>query len=186
MLFLPNPATFKADHLWSARLLHDDPRLIYDAHLQYLHAGADFAMSASYQATIAGFERAGVDTKEAGMLIRKSVRLAVEARDAAWKQIQADPNSASRIRPLVAASVGSYGASLADGSEYRGDYNVTLVPDPISDVFLFTRHEVHVRRLKCMYAVVSAATPPRLRYDSRCSKRMICHAHPCAHLHRKN
>lgn len=32
----------------------------------------------------------------------------------------------TRLRPLVAASLGCYGAALADGSEYRGDYGKTI------------------------------------------------------------
>ena len=31
-----------------------------------------------------------------------------------------------RVYPLIAAAVGPYGAYLADGSEYRGDYNISV------------------------------------------------------------
>lgn len=72
------------DFLWSARLLRDDPELIYETHLAYYLAGADFATTASYQATIAGFEKAGIAAADGEMLIRKSVVLARRARDAAW------------------------------------------------------------------------------------------------------
>jgi homocysteine S-methyltransferase len=55
-------------------------------------------------------------------LMRLAVRLAVEARDEFW----ADPaNRIGRPKPLVAASIGSFGAFLADGSEYSGDYGLS-------------------------------------------------------------
>ncbi|EKX38202.1 hypothetical protein GUITHDRAFT_115747 [Guillardia theta CCMP2712] len=71
-------------HLWSARLLRDDPALIKRTHAAFYMAGSDLATSASYQATVAG----------------------------------------GRMKPFAAASVGCYGASLADGSEYTGIYDI--------------------------------------------------------------
>lgn len=108
------------DHpLWSARLLLDAPALIRDVHLAYLRAGADCILSASYQASMPGLLAQGLDLAGAAALLRASVGLAVEARDAFW----ADPaNRRGRLRPLVAASIGPYGAYLADGSEYSGRY----------------------------------------------------------------
>lgn len=108
------------DALWSARLLADDPALIRQVHLDYYWAGADCCTSASYQATIPGFMARGMPADEARRLIRLSVQLAAEARDAFWS---AGPH-AKRLRPLVAASVGPYGAYLADGSEYTGAYDL--------------------------------------------------------------
>ncbi len=113
-------ATLPPD-LWSAGLLLDAPGRIAAAHLAYLEAGADCIASASYQATVEGFERRGLDRDAALDVIRRSVTLAVEARDHFW----ANPGSQSgRLRPLVAASVGPYGAFLADGSEYTGRYGL--------------------------------------------------------------
>ena len=110
------------DALWSARILLEDPDLIRKVHYDYLVAGADVITTASYQATFEGFARRGLDHEQAAELMRLSVRLALEARDAFW----AEPaNRAGRVRPLVAASVGPYGAYLADGSEYRGDYGLS-------------------------------------------------------------
>ncbi|MDS4041699.1 MAG: homocysteine S-methyltransferase [Candidatus Competibacter sp.] len=110
------------DPLWSARVLIEAPELIRRVHLDYFRAGADVAITASYQATVEGFIRRGLGREEGIELLRRSVRLAVEARDAFWE----DPvNRAGRPRPLVAASVGPYGAFLADGSEYRGDYDLS-------------------------------------------------------------
>lgn len=110
-----------SDELWSARLLLDDPGIIRQVHLDYFWAGADCGISASYQATIPALMARGLSEAEAIDLIRLSVRLVMEARDQFW----ADPaNRAGRLRPLVAASVGPYGAALADGSEYTGEYDL--------------------------------------------------------------
>lgn len=108
------------DPLWSARVLIERPELIRQVHADYFAAGADCAISASYQASFAGFARRGLDEAAAADLMRRSVRLAAEARDAFW----AAAGASGRPRPFVAASVGAYGAFLADGSEYRGDYGV--------------------------------------------------------------
>ncbi len=108
-----------SDRLWSARLLADDPDLISRVHMDYLAAGADCIVSASYQATVSRFMEAGQTKAQAERLLLRSVELAREARDSFWS----DPaNRKDRARPLVAASVGPYGAYLADGSEYTGEY----------------------------------------------------------------
>lgn len=110
-----------SDALWSARLLLDDPQAIGQVHRDYLAAGADCITSAGYQATLPGLQARGLSAGQAAALIQRAVALAVEARDAFW----ADPtNRIGRARPLVAASIGPYGAWLADGSEYRGDYGL--------------------------------------------------------------
>ncbi|MGD6755169.1 homocysteine S-methyltransferase [Streptomyces sp. BH105] len=102
-----------SDELWSARLLAEEPEAIVAAHRAYYEAGADVAITASYQATFEGFARRGIGRERAGELIASSVEL---ARDAAI----------GFERPLwVAASVGPYGAMLADGSEYRGRYGLS-------------------------------------------------------------
>ncbi len=106
-----------SDTLWSARLLRDDPGAIRAVHADYFAAGARVAVSASYQASRPGFRAAGLDAAEADRLLTLSVTLAREARDEA--------SSAGRPGPLlVAASVGPYGAVLADGAEYRGRYGL--------------------------------------------------------------
>lgn len=109
------------DPLWSALCLIKDPDLIKKVHLEYLEAGADILVTSSYQATIPGFLSRGLSIEEAETLLRRSVKLAVEARDKFWDAVKSNPLN-SRNRPLVAASIGSYGAYLADGSEYSGNY----------------------------------------------------------------
>ncbi|MFE0404230.1 homocysteine S-methyltransferase [Streptomyces nigra] len=108
-----------SDELWSARLLAEEPEAIVEAHLAYFEAGADVAITAGYQATFEGFARRGVDRERAAGLIASSVELAREAaRRARARGIR---------RPLwVAASAGPYGAMLADGSEYRGRYGLSV------------------------------------------------------------
>ena len=112
------------DELWSARLLIEDPQSIRQLHLDYFKAGADVAISASYQASFEGFARRGLSRDQSARLMQRSVRLAQEARDQFWDERAYDLAEAGRRRPLVAASVGSYGAFLADGSEYLGAYGL--------------------------------------------------------------
>ncbi len=110
------------DDLWSAKILLEQPEAIRQLHYDYFKAGADCAITASYQATIEGFSRRGLNEQQAVALIQKSVRLAIEARDEFWAD---KANHAARSKPFVAASVGPYGAFLADGSEYRGNYGLS-------------------------------------------------------------
>jgi homocysteine S-methyltransferase len=105
-----------SDALWTARLLRDAPEEIAEVHRAYYEAGAQVATTATYQASVAGFVAAGMSRAEAEALIRLGVRLALDVRD------EFAHDGALR---WVAASVGPYGAVLADGSEYRGDYGVS-------------------------------------------------------------
>ncbi|MEU1889771.1 homocysteine S-methyltransferase [Streptomyces pristinaespiralis] len=98
--------------LWSARLLADDPEQIRAAHTAYVRAGAQVLITSSYQATFEGFARRGTGRAQAAGLLGRSVGLARSAADAAGHEV------------WVAASVGPYGAMLADGSEYRGRYGL--------------------------------------------------------------
>ncbi|MEU0307527.1 homocysteine S-methyltransferase [Streptomyces cyaneofuscatus] len=108
-----------SDALWSARLLADAPEQVEAAHLAYLRAGAQVLITASYQATFEGFGRHGIGPERTGALLARSVDLARRAAGAARR---ADPER----EIWVAASVGPYGAMLADGSEYRGRYGLTV------------------------------------------------------------
>src|SRR4029078_4197611 len=98
-----------SDDLWSARLLLDDPRLIVDVHRAYVDAGADVVIGASYQASVEGLERCGLDHAAATALLERSVELAREG---------------AQGQALVAASIGPYGAVLANGAKYTGDYGL--------------------------------------------------------------
>ena len=117
--------------LWSAKLLDFEPEAIIHAHLAYLEAGARCITTASYQATISGFMSVGYDKVTAEALILKSVQLAENAIN----RFQTKDN-----KLLIAASIGPYGAYLADGSEYRGNYGV-------SEEELRSFHEHRIRLL---------------------------------------
>lgn len=137
--------------LWSARLITDEPDAIVAAHADFYAAGAQVATSATYQASLEGFEAAGMDRFAAAKMMRLGVRLAIRARDEAlgqrsWSAADqaatypdATGNDAAATRATatyasaqqsqgrwVAASVGPYGAMLANGSEYRGDYGLSV------------------------------------------------------------
>ncbi len=108
--------------LWSAALLQAQPEAIRAVHLDFLKAGADCIVTASYQASIEGFCSLGMTRGEAEGLLRRAVDVALEARE---RFVNAPSiRTPERRRPLIAASIGPYGAYLADGSEYRGHYPV--------------------------------------------------------------
>lgn len=109
------------DPLWSAKVLIERPEMIRAVHLDYFKAGADVATTATYQATFEALQRRGLGGAAAAQVMRRAVELAMAARDEFWS----DPaHRRARPRPLVAASIGPYGALLADGSEYRGRYAI--------------------------------------------------------------
>ena len=110
------------DELWSAKMLIEAPEQIRRVHADFLRAGADVIATATYQASFEGFGRAGYGFEQSKQLIRLSVDLAVLAREAFWAL---NRNHQNRFRPLVAASIGPYGACLHDGSEYHGNYSLT-------------------------------------------------------------
>ncbi|WP_275461758.1 homocysteine S-methyltransferase [Streptomyces noursei] len=108
-----------SDALWSARLLAEEPEAVVRAHLAYYRAGAQVALTSSYQATFEGFARRGTGPQETAELLLRSVELAREAA--------ARAQAGGVTGPLyVAASAGPYGAMLADGSEYRGRYGLSV------------------------------------------------------------
>jgi homocysteine S-methyltransferase len=118
-----------ADELWSARLLAEDPAQIEAAHVAYVRAGARVLITSSYQASFEGFARRGLGADDARELFRRSVRL---ARSAAHPAVRSEAGTgagagAGGAGPVwVAGSVGPYGAVLADGSEYRGRYGLSV------------------------------------------------------------
>lgn len=122
------------DDLWTAIILLRNPDEIIKAHLAYLNVGSQCITTASYQLTHQGLKNYGLDEKSANALILKSVDLAEAAVDTFMSE---NPNAS---RPLIAASIGPYGAYLADGSEYHGDYNV-------SDKELY---EFHLQRIESL------------------------------------
>ncbi|KOM36074.1 hypothetical protein LR48_Vigan02g222400 [Vigna angularis] len=128
------------DQLWSAKcLVSSSSHLVRRVHLDYLEAGANIILTASYQATIKGFEAKGFSREEGVTMLRRSVEIAREAREIYHDRCTKDSsdfmrNERYRKRPiLIAASVGSYGAYLADGSEYVGDYGDSVTVQTLKD-----------------------------------------------------
>jgi len=142
------------DPLWSARVLLDDPDAIAAVHDDYLSAGADVATAATYQASLPGLRARGLDHARAIEVLELAMEL---ADDACRRAARADP---SRPRPLAVASLGAYGASLADGSEYRGDYEA-------DDATLRRFHAERVAVLGPRADVIACETIPCLR-EARC------------------
>ena len=107
------------DSLWSAKVLIEQPELIQQVHYDYFVAGADCAITASYQATPMGFAQKGIELEESIKLIKTSVKLAQQAKMQYLNDLKQDKAL------LIAGSVGPYGAYLANGSEYTGDYQLS-------------------------------------------------------------
>lgn len=124
--------------LWTARALIDCPEKVKQVHKNYFRAGADCGITCSYQATIPGLMSIGCTEAEAERMISSSVRLLLEAREEWWAE---EGRSLGRAWPLCLAGVGPYGAYLADGSEYRGNYGVS--PQAL--------REFHTRRMQLLW-----------------------------------
>lgn len=110
------------DDLWSARVLLEDPEAIGQIHEDFLTAGADCIITATYQASLPGLKRRGFNQAEARAQLELAVELALAARN---RFLENSDNGPDRPKPLVAASIGPYGAYLADGSEYTGNYGIS-------------------------------------------------------------
>jgi homocysteine S-methyltransferase len=98
--------------LWTAQLVIDEPDVVVAAHRSFVEAGAEVIITSSYQASVAGFEGAGLSRSEAVAALRSTTDLARRAVDG-----DADV--------VVAASIGPFGATLGDGSEYHGRYDAS-------------------------------------------------------------
>jgi len=96
--------------LWTAQTVIDDPVLLERAHRSFVEAGADIIATASYQCGTKQFESIGLSAKE--------------ARDALASTTTIARRAVEGTSVAVAASVGPFGASLANGSEYNGRYGV--------------------------------------------------------------
>ena len=158
---------FDLNHvLWSARVLIEEPEAIRAVHARFLAAGADCIISATYQASFPGLAHYGLSDKESERLFRFAVELAAEERNRFWR----DPaNREGRRRPLVAASVGPYGAFLADGSEYTGAY---AIDDAGLATFHWRRLEVLARAGADLLAVETIPSAREARVLRRLLERL--------------
>jgi len=99
--------------LWTGELILVNPSEITKAHLDFINAGADIIITSSYQISYLGCSKRGWSESKTGQALRGSTQLAKDAVLKSGKSVK------------VASSIGPYGAALADGSEYKGNYGVT-------------------------------------------------------------
>ena len=115
------------DNLWSAKALAEKPELLEQIHYDFFKAGADVGITATYQASLAGFTENGYSAEDAEKYIRKAVRIVKSARDRLYNELS-EEDKAKRPYPLVVGSLGPYAAYFADGSEYIG-YDEKIGPE---------------------------------------------------------
>ena len=96
--------------LWTGELIRSNPAQITKTHLDFINAGAQIIITSSYQLSYTGCGARGWSEDETNQALIASTLLAKNAVTESGKSVK------------VAASVGPYGASLADGSEYKGNY----------------------------------------------------------------
>ena len=99
--------------LWTGELIRSNPAQITRAHLDFINAGAQIIITSSYQLSYPGCKDRGWSEVDTDQALIASTQLAKDAITQSGKSVK------------VAASVGPYGASLADGSEYKGNYGVS-------------------------------------------------------------
>ncbi|CAK1553128.1 unnamed protein product [Leptosia nina] len=120
------------DPLWTARFLQTHPEEIVKTHLDFLRAGSDIISTNTYQASISAFvKHLGVSVEEGFNLIKRAVHLAQRARDTYTEECKSYHSKLRKI--LIAGSVGPYGATLNDGSEYSGNYIDEIPEKEIKD-----------------------------------------------------
>ena len=129
--------------LWSAQVLLEDPGAIEQLHYDYLKAGADIIITSSYQLTFQGMKEAGYTHEQAEDAFQRSVLVAVNARDRYLAELNEDLTEDRQ--PLIAASIGPYGAYLANGSEYTGAYQLGQ-PEQL----MFELYRFHVGRFELL------------------------------------
>ncbi|XP_078077868.1 homocysteine S-methyltransferase YbgG isoform X2 [Mustelus asterias] len=118
----------QGDRLWSARVLQTNPQAIKNVHARYLCSGADVITTATYQATVEGFVKyLCLKSDEAVLLLQSGVQLAKEAID----EFLSEYKGSGKGKPLIAGSIGPYGAFLNDGSEYSGSYVESMTKEEL-------------------------------------------------------
>jgi homocysteine S-methyltransferase len=179
------------DPHWSAKFLVEAPEEIEAVHYDYFLAGADIGTSSSYQATFEGFAARGIGRRESENLLRRSVDLVGRARERFWRE---PANRAGRMFPLVAASLGCYGASLHDGSEYRGDYGLSrkelmdfhrprlrVLADSGADLLAFDTipSKLEAESIVALLDEIADAPPAWISFSCR-NETEVCHGEPLA------
>lgn len=116
--------------LWTGELIRSAPSEITQAHLDFINAGSQIIITSSYQLSYLGCGNRGWSESETDEALRNSTQLAKGAVNKSGKDV------------MVAASVGPYGAAIADGSEYKGNYGVSKS----------VLKDFHARRLELLIA----------------------------------
>lgn len=130
------------DPLWTARFLATNPKAIIATHLDFLRAGADIILTNTYQASVDGFSKyMNMSEEESLNLFCKAVDYAKEAVNLYQKEIKGEGNVVNK-NPLIAGSIGPYGACLHDASEYTGKYCST-----VSEKILMDWHRPRISKL---------------------------------------
>lgn len=132
----------ESDKLFGSSLLLQNPQAIYEVHMSYLQSGSDIITSATYQVSIDNMVTVlQISPAEAKSYIQKAVHIARNACNQFWTKHSGESNH-DRCEPKVAGSIGPYGASLADGSEYHGSYSDTMTKEELK--------EWHRPRFQCL------------------------------------
>jgi homocysteine S-methyltransferase len=108
--------------LWSAQVLESSPGAIAAVHREYLDAGADCLLTASYQVSAEGFRELGRSPQEAADAAARALLASVALAEQARSEYQ----TSSPRRIWIAASLGPYGAMLHNGAEYHGNYDCSF------------------------------------------------------------
>ncbi|XP_054716185.1 uncharacterized protein LOC129225719 [Uloborus diversus] len=121
-----NGLSFQGDPLWCSHALQTNPEAVISVHESFLQSGANIITTNSYQASVPGFQKyLGLSFEESVTLLKSSVKFAQAAKERYLKSIS------ERKDILIAGSIGPYGASLADGSEYSGAYAAEMSYDEL-------------------------------------------------------
>lgn len=114
LLPLDHPLSVKGSPLWSTKLLLEEPSLITQVHKSYVDVGCEMLITSTYQASKLTLEKhANMSLAEVQDVWQKSVDCAKEAIS----------TSSRTDKIYIAGSIGPYGAYLANGAEYSGDYD---------------------------------------------------------------
>jgi homocysteine S-methyltransferase len=108
--------------LWSAHVLQSSPETIATVHREYLEAGADCLLTASYQVSAEGFREIGFDPQAAAKAAADSLCASVALAD----KVRSEYQAGSPRKIWIAASLGPYGAMLHNGAEYHGNYDCSF------------------------------------------------------------
>jgi S-methylmethionine-dependent homocysteine/selenocysteine methylase len=177
--------------LWSAYFLKDSPEVIANVHNRYFDAGADVAITSSYQASFDGFKKEGIDEERGIEILKLSVQVAVNARDMWWERYINDQKNSTasgevhgsrtnkqlRLKPLVAGSIGAYGATIDGAQEFVGNYKDPTCACGQCNRSIFTGTSVTVGEKKSGIPTVEDQPPSRISSANSCKLMTVDQLH---------